>query len=216
MKGLGFLMGRSRSAPPVDRDQDFKHSRRDLRGDVVPEADDDSEDEKLEDKGKTIGDACTIARDDNQGSGLVVTLTTPGEVELTPALDRRLSAAQEIKMPRPIRGLPANAMQRFGAANLISTSINGSGGMNIGSKSLNNSRSTSPTPSLEAILVERTRRRLATRSPSVGSMGFPASGAVATHLNPESGMRSRRFKSSPLNNTGTDLSMREEGDDNVA
>ena len=216
MKGLGFLMGRSRSAPPVNRDQDFKHSRRDLRGDVVPEADDDSEDEKLEDKGKTIGDACTIARDDNQGSGLVVTLTTPGEVELTPALDRRLSAAQEIKMPRPIRGLPANAMQRFGAANLISTSINGSGGMNIGSKSLNNSRSTSPTPSLEAILVERTRRRLATRSPSVGSMGFPASGAVATHLNPESGMRSRRFKSSPLNNTGIDLSMREEGDDNDA
>jgi len=216
MKGLGFLMGRSRSAPPVDRDQDFKYSRKNLRGDVVPEADDDSEDEKLEDKGKTIGDACTIARDDNQGSGLVVTLTTPGEVELTPALDRRLSAAQEIKMPRPIRGLPANAMQRFGAANLISTSINGSGGMNIGSKSLNNSRSTSPTPSLEAILVERTRRRLATRSPSVGSMGFPASGAVATHLNPESGMRSRRFKSSPLNNTGIDLSMREEGDDNDA
>lgn len=220
MKGLGFLMGRSRSAPPVNRDQDFKHGRKDLRGDVVPEADDDSEDEKLEDKEKTIGDVCTTVRDDNQGPGVVITLTTPGEGESTPALDRRLSAAQEIKMPRPIRGLPSTAIQRFGAANLnfnnISTSINGSGGMNLGSKSLNNSRNTSPTPSLEAILVERTRRRLATRSPPVGSMGFPASSAVATHLNPELATRGRRFKSSPLNSIGTNLSMREEGDDNDA
>jgi len=220
MKGLGFLMGRSRSAPPVNRDQDFKHGRKDLRGDVVPEADDDSEDEKLEDKEKTIGDVCTTVRDDNQGPGVVITLTTPGEGESTPALDRRLSAAQEIKMPRPIRGLPSTAIQRFGAANLnfnnISTSINGSGGMNLGSKSLNNSRNTSPTPSLEAILVERTRRRLATRSPPVGSMGFPASSAVAIHLNPELATRGRRFKSSPLNSIGTNLSMREEGDDNDA
>jgi len=225
MKGLDFLMGRSRSAPPVNRDQDFKHGGKDLRGDVVPEGDDDSEDEKLGGKGNTIGDVCTTVRDDNRGSGLVITLATSGEVQSTPALDRQLSAAQEIKMPKPIRGLPANAMQRLGAANLnsnnISTGINGSGGMSPGSKSLNNSRSTSPTPSLEAILVERTRRRLerASRSSSVGSMGFPAGGVIATHSNLESGMRGRRFKSSPLNNIDTDLSMREElgeGDDNDA
>lgn len=220
MKGLGFLMGRSRSAPPVNRDQYFKQGGKDFRGDVVPEADDDAEDEKPEDKEKSIGDVCTTVRGDNRCSGLVITLTTPGEVQSMPTLDRRLSAAQEIKMPKPIHGLPANVMQRLGAANLnsnnISTSI--SGGMNLGSKSLNNSRSTSPTPSLEAILVERTRRRLerASRSPSVGSIGFPAGGVVTTHLNTESGMRGRKFKSSPLNNRGTDLSMREEGDDNDA
>lgn len=214
MKGFGFLMERSRSAPPVNRDQDFKQGRKDLRGDIVHEAD-DSEDEKFDNKEKVIADA-TIVRNVHRGSDLVITLTAPDETQLTPALDHRLSVAQEIRMPRPIRGIPINVVQRLGTMNLnanhISTGTIGSGGSNLGTKSLNNSRSTSPTPSLEAILLERNRRRLerTSRSPSVGSMGSPADGTTATHLNPELGIKGRRFKSSPLGTSSADLSTREE------
>ncbi|KAF5350146.1 hypothetical protein D9756_009120 [Leucocoprinus leucothites] len=225
MKGLGFLMRRSRSAPPTPRDQGTRQGGQTLREDVVHEADDDSEDEKFDGKEKAkedVWDEATV-RDDTQG--LMITVTSPDETQptATPGVDTNLDAAQEIRMPRPVRGMSENTIQRLGTANLntntVSATTSGTGGLSGGARSLNNSRSASPAPSLEIILLERTRRRVPREGPSGGSTSTAASGPITTRLHPDSGVRGRGFKSTPLSPSAlsaSDASPSEGGDEEDA
>ncbi|KAJ3562519.1 hypothetical protein NP233_g9515 [Leucocoprinus birnbaumii] len=227
MRSLGFLMGRSRSAPPTPRDQASRPGGQGLRSDVVHEADDDFEDEKEkhdehnERMKEDAWDANTVQDD---AHGLMITLTTPDENQPTTTLnsqDPYWNAAQEIRMPRPVRGLSDHTIQQLGnttttnhhdSAAYTTSPTNTNTIQPSNSGSLNNSRSNSPAPSFEVILLERTRRRLSRENPNLANLGSGTGaattgtatptgggGTAATHLHPEASVaRGRGFKSTPL------------------
>jgi metal transporter CNNM len=92
-------------------------------------------------------------------------------------------------MPKPIRGVPKTTIHQLGMASLVpSTTGSGTPTPHSGDVRGSNPGSASPPPSLEAILLERNRRRLA-REMSSSSPGNQSIGG---------GHHGKGFKSTPL------------------
>ncbi|KXN84678.1 hypothetical protein AN958_12056 [Leucoagaricus sp. SymC.cos] len=199
MKGLGFLIRRSNSAPPSQRNKKprqgeskAEHNAIDEAGDADDELKDEEEVDDLDEKQmEEVHDTLTIRHDTHDSSNAI---PSGGRPKTAPVFSYM---QQEIKMPRPVRGIPGTAIQQLGNASLNpNIIITGPGTSQGGTRSLNNSRSASPAPSLEAILKERSRRRLA-RDHSGGSLSA-ANGPMSPHVHTDSLPRGKGFKSTPL------------------
>ncbi|KAF7760876.1 hypothetical protein Agabi119p4_10285 [Agaricus bisporus var. burnettii] len=110
----------------------------------------------------------------------------------------------EIRMPKPIRGVPRTTLNQPGMTSIVSPATASTagpgtsalqGGSGDATRSLNNSRSASPALPLEAIILERSRRRLA-REMSSGSSHLATTGQHGESGGPTA--RTRGFKSTPL------------------
>lgn len=228
LRGFGFLTRRSKSAPPVPRNKQKPGPRQsETEGRVDDDADDEGDEkgeEEENEKEKEV-EMVEVKKDALRGSdinlGRVVTnpsAATPVVASpASPSLDVRSESTpvQEIRMPRPVRGMPVTTIQQLGMTNLIpsvtvtnstgtSTALGSTGIANqagSGTKSLSNSRSTSPAPSLEAILLERSRRRMVRENISSSSPGSVGAGSVNVgggHVGEGGLVRGKGFKSSPL------------------
>ncbi|KAF9444552.1 DUF21-domain-containing protein [Macrolepiota fuliginosa MF-IS2] len=203
LKGFGFLMRRSKSAPPVPRDkpgQADEEPRMSSETDEDAQFDDDLKDEKGDDEDDVdlkVSFVDSRPDLDEKPIGVTESVTSPlASMGATPTQESA-SATPTLQMPRPIRGIPGTTIQQLGMTSLVPPMISVSSSTGGGTRSLSNSRSTSPAPSLEAILLERNRRRLARES------GGPNAGAGAGNVgigggNAEILGRARGFKSSPL------------------
>lgn len=191
-RGFGFLTRRSRSAPPVPRNQPERSESM-----IV---DDEGENDK-KDKMESMNDAAFDGDAHVAFEATHAPRAPTGPTPTTAPASSQNNPPHEIRMPKPIRGVPRTTLNQPGMTSIVSPATASTagpgtsalqGGSGDATRSLNNSRSASPALPLEAIILERSRRRLAremsSSSPTTGQHG-ESGGPTA---------RTRGFKSTPL------------------
>jgi metal transporter CNNM len=200
-RGFGFLTRRSKSAPPVPRDQPER------RQNPTPRDESEGENDEKERDGEKIEMVKATELHDDARVGSEATPTSRVHTGPMPTTQIGVlgNSSQEIRMPKPVRGVPKATIHQLGMTSLVPPAISSTTGPGTltphggsgDARSLSNTGSASPPPSLEAIILERNRRRLA-REMNSSSPGNQSTGGG--HHGESGGVtaRNKGFKSTPL------------------